>query len=198
MSYPLPKIGKLATNALNHINITTLEEVAKLDEKTLLKLHGVGPKAVRLLKEHLSEKGLQFANRISLPFSPKFAVIGDLKCDNAPKQRIIRDFLVARAANKKNILNKLLEEKGACHIVNGAKTYNRNHFYEKISQMQNKISSLTIQTNLSHGKEGASQTTLTLTNGEKIYIADFYLFASHKKGAKIQSVTTYMVNEPFF
>nr|WP_263314221.1 helix-hairpin-helix domain-containing protein [Mammaliicoccus sp. Marseille-Q6498] len=57
----LPKIGKPATRALNSINVTTLEDVSKYDEKYLSELHGVGPKAIRILKESLEEKGLSFS-----------------------------------------------------------------------------------------------------------------------------------------
>lgn len=50
----LPKsIGNPATNALLTANITTLKQVSKLSDKELLALHGVGPKAVRMLREHI-------------------------------------------------------------------------------------------------------------------------------------------------
>lgn len=94
MSSPLPKIGKPAMNALHHINIKTIEDAARLDETTLLKIHGVGPKAVSILRDTLTEKGLKFAESNQLSFTPDFAVLGDLKCDNAPKRRIIRDFII--------------------------------------------------------------------------------------------------------
>jgi hypothetical protein len=48
----LPKaIGAPATRALASAGITTLAQVAALSEAELLAMHGVGPKAVRLLKE---------------------------------------------------------------------------------------------------------------------------------------------------
>jgi predicted flap endonuclease-1-like 5' DNA nuclease len=56
----LPKIGMPATNALANIGITTLKQVSKLSEKELLAIHGVGPKAVRILKEAFKEVGLSF------------------------------------------------------------------------------------------------------------------------------------------
>jgi predicted flap endonuclease-1-like 5' DNA nuclease len=58
---PLPKIGRPATGALAVVGITTLEQVAKLSEKELLATHGVGPKAVGILRVALSERGLAFA-----------------------------------------------------------------------------------------------------------------------------------------
>ncbi|OJT21106.1 DNA-binding protein [Archangium sp. Cb G35] len=58
----LPKgIGRPATSALAVIGVTRLEQVARFTEKELLALHGVGPKAVRVLEAALLEKGLSLA-----------------------------------------------------------------------------------------------------------------------------------------
>lgn len=51
-------IGKPATRALNGAGITTLKQVASQTEDRLLALHGVGPKAIRLLNDALSAAGL--------------------------------------------------------------------------------------------------------------------------------------------
>lgn len=58
MASDLPKIGMPATNALKHIGVTKLEHVAKMTEKELSALHGVGPKAVRILKKEMKAMGL--------------------------------------------------------------------------------------------------------------------------------------------
>jgi hypothetical protein len=54
---PLPKIGKPATGAIAAVGITTLEDAAALGERKLLGMHGIGPKAVTILKEALAAKG---------------------------------------------------------------------------------------------------------------------------------------------
>ena len=59
----LPKIGKPATRALTIAGYIKLEQLTKVTESEILKLHGIGPKAVRILKESLNEKGLSFANK---------------------------------------------------------------------------------------------------------------------------------------
>ena len=56
----LPNIGKPATNALQNIGINDLEQLTHYSEKTLLQIHGVGPKAVRILKETLESQNLSF------------------------------------------------------------------------------------------------------------------------------------------
>lgn len=54
----LPPVGRPATAALERAGITTLPQVAALSAAELLALHGVGPKAVRLLREALAGEGL--------------------------------------------------------------------------------------------------------------------------------------------
>lgn len=55
---PLPAIGAPATRALEAQGITTLELVAGRPERRLLALHGVGPRAIRILQQALAEAGL--------------------------------------------------------------------------------------------------------------------------------------------
>ncbi|MFF8818535.1 hypothetical protein ACF07D_11125 [Leucobacter sp. NPDC015123] len=56
----LPRIGRPATSALLLAGIASLAEVAKLSRAEVLSLHGVGPKAVRILEVALAEIGLTF------------------------------------------------------------------------------------------------------------------------------------------
>jgi uncharacterized protein YdhG (YjbR/CyaY superfamily) len=56
----LPNIGAPATRALAHAGITRLADVATWTERDLLELHGVGPKAIRILSPLLAEQGLGF------------------------------------------------------------------------------------------------------------------------------------------
>jgi len=51
-------IGRPATRALLGAGLTTLQQVATRTEAELLALHGVGPRAVRILSEALAEKGM--------------------------------------------------------------------------------------------------------------------------------------------
>ncbi|MFJ6674887.1 hypothetical protein ACIQMJ_27620 [Actinosynnema sp. NPDC091369] len=46
-------IGRPATRALTALGVTTLAQVAELSDAELLAVHGVGPKAVRVLREAL-------------------------------------------------------------------------------------------------------------------------------------------------
>lgn len=57
----LPKgIGNPTRNALAHVGIVTLEGVAQRTEAEILALHGVGSKAIAVLRVALADKGLSF------------------------------------------------------------------------------------------------------------------------------------------
>lgn len=56
----LPRIGAPATRGLNNAGVLSLEDLTHWTEDELLALHGVGPKAVRILREQLDDLGLVF------------------------------------------------------------------------------------------------------------------------------------------
>jgi predicted flap endonuclease-1-like 5' DNA nuclease len=58
----LPDIGKVARRELANAGYTRLEQFTRVSEKELLKIHGVGPKAIRILREALEARGLAFAS----------------------------------------------------------------------------------------------------------------------------------------
>ncbi|MCF6746215.1 DNA-binding protein [Blastococcus sp. KM273128] len=59
----LPRaIGRPALGALRAAGINRLSEVGRLREEDLLALHGVGPRAVRLLRAELAERGLDLTD----------------------------------------------------------------------------------------------------------------------------------------
>ncbi|OWY62902.1 hypothetical protein B7486_55955 [cyanobacterium TDX16] len=58
----LPDIGRPARRALDELGITTLDQVARMSERELLAVHGVGPNAVRILGEALADRGQTLAS----------------------------------------------------------------------------------------------------------------------------------------
>lgn len=54
------EIGKTAARELAQNGITTLDQVAGRTRKELLSIHGVGPKAIRILGEALAARALVF------------------------------------------------------------------------------------------------------------------------------------------
>ena len=55
-----PKIGAPATRALEAAGYSRLEQLTKVSEAEVGQLHGMGPKALGILRETLKEKGLSF------------------------------------------------------------------------------------------------------------------------------------------
>ena len=60
---PFPRaIGNPATDAPAHAGIADLDQLATYTEAEVLALHGVGPKAIGILRATLAERGLSFAD----------------------------------------------------------------------------------------------------------------------------------------
>lgn len=55
-----PKIGSPATRALEAAGYSRLEQLTRITEAEIAQLHGMGPKALGILRETLKEKGLSF------------------------------------------------------------------------------------------------------------------------------------------
>lgn len=56
-------MGKVAPRELTVHGITTYQQLTSMTEKEVLAIHGVGPKAVRILREELGKRGLTFAQQ---------------------------------------------------------------------------------------------------------------------------------------
>ncbi len=57
---PLPKTSQPAQRALEGVDVYTLEDLSGWTERDVLALHGMGPKAIRILREAMAERGLAF------------------------------------------------------------------------------------------------------------------------------------------
>lgn len=57
----LPKIGAPATRALNNAGYTSLRQLAGVPRAELAKLHGMGPKALRIIEDNLAKHGLRLS-----------------------------------------------------------------------------------------------------------------------------------------
>jgi predicted flap endonuclease-1-like 5' DNA nuclease len=57
----LPKIGAPATRALNNAGYASLRQLAGVPRAELAKLHGMGPKALRIIEDNLAKQGLRLS-----------------------------------------------------------------------------------------------------------------------------------------
>ena len=53
-----------ARGAMVHAGITTLAQLSKYSQQEILKLHGVGPKSLPILREALGEADMAFAESV--------------------------------------------------------------------------------------------------------------------------------------
>ncbi len=58
-----PKLGAPAFRAIHSIGIEKIDDLTKYTEEELLALHGLGPKALGLLREELKKKSLEFKSQ---------------------------------------------------------------------------------------------------------------------------------------
>jgi hypothetical protein len=56
----LPKLSAPARRALLGAGYTRLEHLTEVRETEVMRLHGMGPKAMRVLRDALRERGLSF------------------------------------------------------------------------------------------------------------------------------------------
>ena len=56
-----PGVAKPAQRALASIGVTRLDQVSRFTREELAELHGMGPKALRLLEEALRKQGRSLA-----------------------------------------------------------------------------------------------------------------------------------------
>ncbi|MGO3048636.1 DNA-binding protein [Staphylococcus casei] len=191
MTTDLPKIGMPATHALKELGVTNLEEVASYERTTLLDIHGIGPKAIEILEQALKDVDLSFKNDV-LPALP-FKLTGDLNCDNAPKRRLMLEFLIGCALVEKEKLIKTVTENFIWNVVGAFQIQGLDAFYEELEAHQVEIASLNVTQNISHGKLGALHGTQIAKDGSTIYFADFFEFESHQKDAKVKAITSYVI-----
>ena len=58
----LPKTSTPAQRALERVGIAALEQLSQFSETEIAQLHGMGPKALDILREALTANGLAFTS----------------------------------------------------------------------------------------------------------------------------------------
>lgn len=111
-------------------------------------------------------------------------------CDNAPKRRIIRDFIVAIYKKEWEEINEVLEEKFEYKIISN-KTIKVKEDLIRYLDKDITIIELKIDEVLSHGKLGACNGVLKSKKGE-INFAYFFEFISAGKNS-IKTISEYLI-----
>ncbi len=111
-------------------------------------------------------------------------------CDNSPKRRIIRDFVVAFYKNDWQKINEMLEDKFTFKIIGNRNIETDDEFVKYLHSFINVVE-LNIDEILSHGKYGACNGTIKYKAKEVNY-AYFFEFQSAGKNT-IKIISEYKV-----
>ncbi len=63
MGHPLPKLAQPAGRALASIGVSWLDELSRFTESEVKNLHGMGPNALKVLREAMVNANLKFAEQ---------------------------------------------------------------------------------------------------------------------------------------
>jgi hypothetical protein len=111
-------------------------------------------------------------------------------CDNAPKRRIIRDFVIALYKKDWRTINEKLEDKFTFKII-GNRTIETTDDLIKYLDSDINVIELTIDDILSHGKYGACN-GIVKSKRDVINFAYFFEFQSVGKNA-IKTISEYII-----
>ncbi len=115
-----------------------------------------------------------------------------LDCDNAPKRRIIIDFIIACYQYDWQTIHEKLEDKFAFKII-GNRAIETNEELRQYLDRDINVIELTIDNVLIHGKYGACNGILKSEN-EEISFAYFFEFQSAGKNT-IKSISEYKITK---
>jgi hypothetical protein len=110
-------------------------------------------------------------------------------CDNAPKKRIIRDFIIAFYKKEWDIVNGGLEKEFEFRIIGNRIILDKEGLRRYLEESV--VLELTIEEVLTHGKFGASNGFIK-SNNEKIAFAYFFEFRSAGKNS-IKTISEYKI-----
>ena len=117
----------------------------------------------------------------------------NIDCGNAPKKEFIKQINIAFAKGDSAFLIDNVEDAFVWIMIGDKKIKGKENFATELEKMKDtKVSELTIDQILTHGKEGAANGAMKMQNGKQFAFSDFYEFSS-AKGAKLKSITAYVI-----
>ena len=120
-------------------------------------------------------------------------IVVSADCGNAPKKEFLKEINIAFAKGNSDFLIESVTDKIVWNKIGDKKVEGKNKFKEELEKMiTKKVSELTLDRILTHGKEGAVSGILKMENGKKYAFSDFYEF-SGAKGVKVKSITSYVM-----
>ena len=126
--------------------------------------------------------------------SENVKIRGAENCGNSPKNELLRDLTIAFVKNDRDFFMDWMSDDLVWEIVGEKKFEGKDAFEDAlIMKMKDKITELTLENVITHGKTGAVNGTVKLENNKQFAFCDVYTFKSHSKNSKIQSITSYII-----
>ncbi len=123
-------------------------------------------------------------------------IVCNPNCGNSPKMEFLKKFNIAFAKGDIEFIIGSVTDDIVWDIIGDRKIEGKEKFVSALKNMlPYKTTELTLDRVLLHGKEGAANGVMKLENGKTYAFADFYRF-SGAKGAKIQLLTSYVIDPP--
>ncbi|HLU51685.1 MAG TPA: hypothetical protein VKZ42_05925 [Flavobacteriaceae bacterium] len=120
-------------------------------------------------------------------------IISSPNCGNSPKMEFLKEFNIAFANGDVEFISESVTDDVVWNIIGDKKIEGKEKFTEELNRMKSeKVSELILQHILSHGKEGAANGIIKMSDGKKYAFSDFYVFRG-AKGTKIKSLTSYVI-----
>lgn len=114
-------------------------------------------------------------------------------CGNAPKKGLLKELSIAFAKNDIEIITEMSSEHIYWNIIGEKLVQGKAQFIETLNDRSHTVTELHIQNIITHGREGAINGTLILTDKKHVAFCDIYKFTNAGKNAKIKEITSYLI-----
>lgn len=114
-------------------------------------------------------------------------------CGNAPKREFLKDLNIAFVENNIDYLTESVTDDIVWNMIGENVIEGKADFVSALEQMQEVTpTELVITKVITHGREGAVNGTITMSDGKRYAFADVYEF-SGAKGTHIKSIESYVI-----
>lgn len=113
-------------------------------------------------------------------------------CDNAPRKRVIRDFLIAFYQRDVEAVASLVHDDIQWEIIGSSVLDGVAQICEWVSG-QRPVVELELATVITHGTECAADGTVVHPDGSKTRFSHILVFAGHSKTAPIRQLRSYLI-----
>ena len=115
-------------------------------------------------------------------------------CNNAPKKRVLKDYIIAFAKKDTEFINEYTSKDIVWNIVNDTTVQGRENVIRTVeNKLTKRIIEIELITIITHGHTAAVNGTIKLEDDRIISFCNLYRFVSAGKNT-IKEITSYVIN----